>query len=78
MFLIEAIGWAGTALVLYGYAYATKRKAQLTPKQNQRYQLVNALGAIALVANAGYHKAWPVVGLNIAWWCIASWGLMNA
>lgn len=67
MIAVEIIGWTGTALLVLAYALVSAKGR--TP--GLRFQVLNGLGALALVVNGAFHGAWPSVGLNIVWFGIA-------
>ncbi len=71
MFLWEAVGWAGTLCVLAAYVRATRGG------MDAKVQVLNLIGAVGLLANATYHLAWPLVGLNMAWLLIAWAGMLK-
>jgi len=66
--LIDVIGWTGAILVLAAYALVSTGK--VTGK-SMAYQLPNLVGGTCLIANAGYHGAFPSVSVNAVWVCIA-------
>lgn len=67
MIAVEIVGWFGTVLLViaYGVVSAQKKKPTLT------YQVLNGVGAVALIINGAWHGAWPSVGLNLVWFVIA-------
>ncbi|MFI6477721.1 hypothetical protein ACIBH1_07320 [Nonomuraea sp. NPDC050663] len=62
--LMAVIGWAGAALLLYGYAMvsSSRMSGDGTP-----YQLINLAGALGLMINSAYQGAWPSAILNVVW-----------
>lgn len=61
--LVEAVGWAGAAVLLVAYGLlATKRLAD-----GATYHLMNLVGAAGLGLNGAYHGAFPSVALNVVW-----------
>jgi hypothetical protein len=70
---INVIGWIGTGLLLGAYALLTTRR--LTA--GRRFQLMNLVGGVLLLANTAYYGAWPSAGLNLAWVVIGSVGLLR-
>lgn len=61
---VNLLGWAGAALMLYGYAMvSTSRMAG----DGMPYQVINLAGSVALMVNTIYHAAWPSAILNIVW-----------
>ncbi len=67
-FLIDAIGWIGAALVLLAYALLS---IQWMHGNSFSYQFLNVIGAVMLVINSYYLRAYPSVGVNAAWVGIA-------
>lgn len=65
--LIDALGWAGAALVLGAFA----ANARGGVRRVRSYQVVNALGALGLGAAAAQHHNWPSVAVNVPWFVIA-------
>jgi len=66
--LIDFIGWLGAGLILGAYYLISAKKAS---GDSYLYQLINLIGAIALIINAYYKGAIPFVALNIVWVAIA-------
>ncbi|MEU8378668.1 hypothetical protein [Streptosporangium sp. NPDC048865] len=62
--LVNLLGWAGAALMLYGYAMVS---ASRMAGDGLPYQLINLAGAVALMVNTAYHAAWPSTILNVVW-----------
>lgn len=73
-FLIDAIGWIGAALVLLAYALLSIRWMS---GNSFSYQALNVTGAIMLVINSYYLRAYPSVGVNAAWVGIAALTLLR-
>ncbi|MGL4312787.1 MAG: CBU_0592 family membrane protein [Sphingomonas sp.] len=61
---IEAIGWAGSALLLGAYLLTS---AGRLASRSVAYQLMNVAGAACLAANVLWHRAYPAVMLELAW-----------
>ncbi|GAA3119296.1 CBU_0592 family membrane protein [Streptosporangium carneum] len=61
---VDLLGWAGAALMLYGYAMVSSSRMA---GDGMPYQIVNLVGAIALMINTAYHSAWPSAILNVVW-----------
>lgn len=72
---ITVIGWAGTVLLLGAYALLT---AGILSPRTLRYQGMNLVGAVFLMANTAYHSAWPSTALNLVWLVIGVSGLIQA
>ena len=62
--LIEALGWAGAALILASYILLSNGRLQ---GQSAVYQWMNVGGSIGLVINSGWNGAIPSVALNFVW-----------
>jgi hypothetical protein len=74
---VEAVGWAGAALILLAYLLLSAGK--LTG-QSLTYQAMNVLGAAGFVVNGWWHRALPSAVLNILWLGIgvfASWRILK-
>ncbi len=70
--VIDIIGWAGMGALLVAYGLLTMRRLD---GASWIYQLLNALGAVALMLNTAYYQAWPSVALNAFWFVIGGIGL---
>lgn len=70
----DFIGWIGTACVLFAYLLVSTRK--LKPR-DASYQLLNLIGAGALIFHTFTEQAIPSLALNIAWLFIAVYGLVQ-
>jgi hypothetical protein len=66
--IIDIIGWVGAAEVIA--AYALNSYGELTAG-SVLFQLLNLTGAIFLIANTWYNKAYPSMVINIIWTVIA-------
>ena len=66
--LIDILGWIGTVLYLVAYALVSLKKVE---GDSVLYQGINILAGILLVVNTFYWRAYPSVGLNLAWIGIA-------
>ncbi|RJT22591.1 hypothetical protein D5I55_12225 [Chakrabartia godavariana] len=62
--LIEAIGWAGAALILASYILLSTGRLH---GQSAIYQWMNVFGSVGFVVNSGWNGAIPSVALNIVW-----------
>jgi hypothetical protein len=74
---VEAVGWAGAALILLAYLLLSAGK--LTG-QSLTYQAMNVLGAAGFIINGWWHRALPSAVLNILWLGIgvfASWRILK-
>ncbi|MEJ0032107.1 MAG: hypothetical protein WDO15_17795 [Bacteroidota bacterium] len=65
---IDIIGWIGAVEVIA--AYALNSNGTLTAS-SAVFQLLNLTGAIFLIANTWYNKAYPSMVINIIWTVIA-------
>ncbi|MFI7700749.1 hypothetical protein [Nonomuraea sp. NPDC049480] len=62
--LLAAIGWAGAAVLLAGYALVSSSRLS---GDGAAYQLLNLFGSVALMVNSASSAAWPSAGLNLIW-----------
>lgn len=65
--LISIIGWIGAINLLIGYYLIQTKKVE---HDNLYYMLLNITGAFCLAANTLYHRAYPSVLINAAWFLI--------
>lgn len=72
--LIDIIGWVGVASLLLAYALVSMRKVQ---GDSMTYQFLNMLGSALLIVNSFHYKAFPSVGVNIAWIGIAIYSMIR-
>lgn len=72
--VIETIGWLGMGLILIAYYLISSKRVEA---KSRLYQVFNLIGAIGIVINAFYHRAFPPLGLNTIWAIIALWALMS-
>ncbi|MEU4403504.1 hypothetical protein AB0F88_03200 [Streptosporangium sp. NPDC023963] len=61
---VNLLGWAGAALMLYGYAMVSMSRMS---GDGLPYQVINLAGAVALMVNTAYLAAWPSAILNVVW-----------
>jgi len=74
---VEAVGWAGAALILLAYLLLSAGKLA---GQSLAYQVMNVLGAAGFIVNGWWHRALPSAVLNILWLGIgvfASWRILK-
>ncbi|MFI6511484.1 hypothetical protein ACIBCT_28075 [Streptosporangium sp. NPDC050855] len=64
---IDLLGWAGAALLLYGYAMVSTSRMS---GDGMPYQVINLTGAVTLMINSAFHAAWPSAVLNVVWGAI--------
>lgn len=69
--MIDVLGYAGALALFAAYALVTRRGP------SQPVHVLNAFGAVAIVANGTYHGAYPSVALNVAWLFLALYGLLR-
>lgn len=74
LFMISAIGWLGTVLVLSAYYLVTSER--LKPNDD-RYDWINLVGATCISINVLYNHALPAVALNAVWALVAIEGLLR-
>lgn len=72
--LIDIIGWTGTILYLLAYGLVSAKKVE---SDSWAYQGMNLIAGTMLIINTLYLRAYPSVGLNIAWVGIAIVTLAN-
>jgi len=73
--LIEIIGWTGGLLVLGAYFLISLRYLQTN---SIYYQLMNIVGALLLIINTIYLKAYPSAFVNVVWVGIGVAGLYKS
>jgi len=66
--LIDVLGWLGTVLYLVAYALISLKKVE---GDSALYQGLNIVAGILLIVNTFYWRAYPSLGLNVAWIGIA-------
>ncbi len=62
--LVNVVGWLGMALLIGAYALVSTGRVEGTGRV---YQAMNLFGALFLVVNSAYYRAWPSAGLNVVW-----------
>ncbi|MFN3912539.1 CBU_0592 family membrane protein [Hyphomonas sp.] len=72
LFLIEAAGWLGAALILGAYILLSAGRMQ---GNSPWYQWMNVIGAAGFILNSGYHGAIPSVAINVLWIAIGAFAL---
>ena len=73
--LIDITGWLGAIVLLSAYQLVSAGRLD---GDGAAFQLLNLAGATALLANSGYHRAWPSAGLNAVWLVIGLIALARA
>ena len=72
--LIDIVGWAGVLSLLAAYALVSMKKVE---GDSAVYQLLNLAGSAFLILNSFHYKAFPSVGVNIAWVGIAVYTMVR-
>jgi hypothetical protein len=67
-FFVETIGWIGAVEVII--AYALNSSGSLA-SDSVVFQVLNLTGAIFLIVNTWFNKAYPSMVINIIWTVIA-------
>jgi len=70
--IIDILGWTGTILYLLAYALISLKKVE---GDSLLYQGINIAAGALLIANTFYWRAYPSLGLNVAWIGIAVYTL---
>lgn len=73
-FWIDVIGWVGGILVLVAFALISTGRVD---KNNAAYHWINILGALCLIVNTGYLKAYPSMAVNVVWVGVAVFALFR-
>ena len=71
---IDGSGWLGAAFLTLAYALVWFRPLFTRSKA---YACMNILGCSLLIANTGWHRAWPSALTNVIWGGIAVCGLLR-
>lgn len=71
---IDVIGWAGSFCVVLAYGLLSTHKVNAGSKF---YQLLNIIGSICLIVNTVYYTSYPSTFINIVWFIIALFALIN-
>jgi hypothetical protein len=61
---VDVLGWVGTVLYLVAYALVSVKRVE---GDSLFYQGMNIVAGILLVINTFYWRAYPSLGLNVAW-----------
>lgn len=67
-FLAETSGWIGMVFILSAYFLVSYN---VVVSESFSYQIINLIGAIALLYNSYYKKSKPLIALQISWAAIA-------
>ena len=73
-FLIETIGWYGTAAILSAYALVS---FSVISGDGLPFQILNLTGALAIIVLAVYKKVRQSVVLNVVWSVVAIVAIIN-
>jgi hypothetical protein len=65
---VDVLGWVGTVLYLIAYALVSIKKVE---GDSLLYQGMNIVAGVLLIVNTFYWRAYPSLGLNVAWIGIA-------
>ena len=74
-FIINLIGWTGSAAVIAAYILVSLNRLR---GDSAAYQLLNLVGGIFLIVNTIYFGAYPSTFVNGVWVCIAIFALARA
>ena len=72
MILVDIAGWAGVVILLVAYGLVSTKRIE---GNSVVYQFLNAIGAVMLIVNSFYYRAYPSVVVNIVWIGIAVYAL---
>jgi len=72
--MIDATGWIGAVLVLYGYLMVSTNKLE---GSSLHYQGANIAGAFCLMINTYFHHAYPSTIVNVIWIVIGFYSLKS-
>lgn len=71
---IDILGWIGAIEVIIAYLLVSSGK---TTGESVIYQLLNLTGAILLIIQTLYLKAYPSAFVNIIWTVIAAYSIIK-
>lgn len=72
--IIEIIGWAGVAFILVAYALVS---FNVISNQHGLYQILNLIGALAIIIHSASKKDYQPILLNVIWALIAVFALLS-
>ncbi len=72
--IIDATGWIGAVLVLYGYLMISTNQLK---GSSFHYQVANISGASCLMVNTYFHHAYPSAIVNVIWIIIGFYSLQS-
>ena len=70
--LIDVLGWAGALAILVAYFLIVHGTIS---SQSSYYKTLNLCGAVGLITNTFYYKAYPSMFVNIFWALVAIYGI---
>jgi hypothetical protein len=73
-FLIDVIGWIGSAEVIAAYGLNSYQKIK---SDSLLFQVLNFTGGIFLIINTVYYSAYPSAVINVVWVVIASIAILR-
>lgn len=73
--LVDLAGWIGAVFVLSAYLGIISKRLKTN---SLLYLFLNLFGAIGILINAFYYRAFPSAILNVAWGVIALYGIVMA
>ncbi len=74
-YVIDLLGWGGAIIFVVAYALVSTRRWEA---DSVAYQSLNVIGAVLLVVNTYYYRAYPSTVLNVVWGGIALATLLRA
>lgn len=72
--VIDVSGWLGVVVLLVAYGLVSARRIE---GDAVLYQALNIVGAVLLIANSFYYRAYPSVGVNVIWVGIGVYALLR-
>ncbi|GAL84977.1 hypothetical protein CHU_1672 [Sporocytophaga myxococcoides] len=74
-YLLNLTGWIGAIEVLIAYFLISTNRVT---SEKFSYQLLNATGAVFLIINTIYLKAYPSAFVNIIWTAVALFNMVKS
>lgn len=72
--LIDIVGWVGVLSLLAAYGLVSMKKVE---GDSAVYQSLNLAGSAFLILNSFHYRAFPSVGVNVAWVGIAVYTMVR-
>ena len=72
---MDVAGWSGAAALLAAYGLLSAGRLD---GRGRAFQALNVIGSAGLIANSGYHQAWPSAALNGVWMAVGLLALARA